>query len=205
MTAECVAAAWFAGTTVSCAAPPFSISTACIPARDAVLLLDDHRYTPPSAGRTDRRADAVRTLASVCATCARAAAAGDAGGGVGNRGPLRLVERPAGAATVAHLCGIRRACALRRAVAARRSDLFAGRRGLRPGYRGRDLARCSRRLFYLAAPADRSKPARPPRRSVDRLDSVVHSLARNIRNLQGRADRGRGVFSDLSRCDGRGD
>src|SRR3954451_22584373 len=83
--------------------------------------------------------------------------------------------------------------------------MFARRRRLRPRHGSGHLARRGRRIFDPAAPADRSEPARPARGAFDCLDSVIHPVARNIRDLQGRTDRGRGVLSDLSRRDGRGD
>ena len=73
------------------------------------------------------------------------------------------------------------------------------------GVVGRHLARRARRLFDLGAPADRSEPAGPARGAVDRLDSIVHSVARNLRDVQGRADRRRRVLPGLSRRHGRGD
>ena len=76
-------------------------------------------------------------------------------------------------------------------------------RRLRPR-RGRGhAARRRLRLLGPGAATARSHRAGAARDPVDRLGAAVHPVARHFRDLEDRADRGRGVFPGLSRRDGR--
>ena len=59
------------------------------------------------------------------------------------------------------------------------------------------------RLFGAGAAAARSDPAGAARDPVDRLGAAVHPVARHLRDVEDRADRGRRVLPGLSRRDGR--
>ncbi len=93
--------------------------------------------------------------------------------------------------------------AQRRTCASYRGDADPRRRRLRPR-RGRGhAARRDLGLLGPGAAAARSHRAGAARDPVDRLGAAVHPVARHFRNLESRADRGRGVFPGLSRRDGR--
>ncbi len=93
-----------------------------------------------------------------------------------------------------------RAAANFRATSPQRSPR---RRRLRPWRRCRHLARRHLRLLGSRAAPARSDRAGAARHSLDCLGAAVHPLARHLRDIQGRADRGRRVLPGLSRRDGR--
>ncbi len=97
----------------------------------------------------------------------------------------------------------RRTGAQRRARASYPGDAEPRARGLRPWRDRRHGARRRLGLLGPGAPAARSHRAGAARDPVDRLGAAVHPVARHFRNLESRADRGRGVFPGLSRRDGR--
>ena len=118
-------------------------------------------------------------------------------------GRAGLVQWPTGAAAVKTVRDHRRTGQERRADRHIVATLTRVVRRLRP-WRGRGhAARRRLRLLGAGAAAARSHRAGVARDPVDRLGAAVHPVARHFRNLENRADRGRGVFPGLSRRDGR--
>ena len=78
------------------------------------------------------------------------------------------------------------------------ATLVARGGGLRARPRARDRAGCPHRLLDPRPPAARPDPAGAARDPLDRLGAAVHPLVRDLRGLEGGADRDRRLLPGLS-------